>query len=241
MCSLIVLAGIDPTHAIVVASNRDEARARKAAPPGLWGGERHRVLSPRDRRAGGTWQGVNDVGMFAGITNIAGLPDTAGAPTRGNLPHLALDCDTVDQAIDAVCAEVAARRHSPFQLLVTDGVATRVVRHVDGAVDVVQPDAAVAVLSNEHALGELELPLAPALVPELAIGARLDALAELLVDDGAGGGHSILKRGDEFGTVSSSLIAVPRDGLEELVWRYAPGAPDQVAYRNYGNLVRRFG
>jgi len=39
--------------------------------------------------------------------------------------------------------------------------------------------------------------------------------------------------------VSSSLIAIPRGDLRELVWRYAAGAPDEVPYRNYGNLARR--
>ena len=71
MCLLIVVRGRFAGHPIVVAGNRDERRDRKASPPGLWVGERRRVLSPRDRVAGGTWLGVNDLGAFAGLTNIA--------------------------------------------------------------------------------------------------------------------------------------------------------------------------
>ena len=49
---------------LLVASNRDEERSRPSSPPGLWVGERRRILSPRDRRAGGTWLAVNDRGML---------------------------------------------------------------------------------------------------------------------------------------------------------------------------------
>src|SRR5688500_17186994 len=98
MCLLIVLLGVDPEFPLLVASNRDERRERRAAPPGLWVGERRRVLSPRDRRAGGTWLGVNDRGMVAGITNVHGAPRLELPTTRGALPHLALDQDDLEAA-----------------------------------------------------------------------------------------------------------------------------------------------
>src|SRR5688572_16621251 len=126
MCLLIVLQGLDPDFPIFVASNRDEQRERKASPPGLWVGERHRVLSPRDRRAGGTWLGVNDRGMFAGLTNLAGVPAGVLPTTRGTLPHLALDQDDLDSAVAAVAQVTAAREHNAFQLVLADGTRARV-------------------------------------------------------------------------------------------------------------------
>ena len=59
MCILILLRGLHREHPIVVGGNRDERTDRKAAPPGLWVGEHHRVLSPRDRVAGGTWLAID--------------------------------------------------------------------------------------------------------------------------------------------------------------------------------------
>jgi len=47
------------------------------------------------------------------------------------------------------------------------------------------------------------------------------------------------QRGDGYGTVSSSLIAVPAQDPLALVWRYAAGPPDVTDYKNYGNLGRR--
>ncbi|MEO6595916.1 MAG: NRDE family protein [Planctomycetota bacterium] len=240
MCILILLRGFHATHPIVVAGNRDERLDRKAAPPGLWIGERRRVLSPRDRLAGGTWLAVNEAGRFAGITNIAGLPPVPDAPSRGHLPHLALDQPDLDAGISAVAARVREHAHSAFQLVLCDGRRTVVLRHARGHLTVVEWAEPALVVTNEHGPGELPLRgLSAALVPTHDVPRRLDHLQVLLRDRGGNGHHAVCKRGEAYGTVSSSLIAMPTDDLAQLVWRYAPGPPDVTEYRNYGNLGRR--
>lgn len=238
MCLLIVLTGCDGEQPLLVAANRDEDRTRLASPPGLFVGARHRMLSPRDRRAGGTWLAVADHGLFAGLTNVAGTPPIAGAPSRGHLPHLALDEDDLDAAEAAVRAAVAARAHAAFQLVLADARAIRVLRHEGGVFErTVASD--VVVVSNEHRVGTLALPGLEAVRRSgLDAQQRLERLAPLLLDEGSVSGHRILKTGGAYGTVSSSLIAVGADP-RGLVWRYAAGAPDAVAYREYGNLGRR--
>lgn len=240
MCLLIVLRGFHRDHPIVVGANRDERTDRKAAPPGLWVGERRSVLSPRDRVAGGTWLGVNDRGRFAGITNLADglrLPD---APSRGHLPHLALDCDDLDAAIAAVTAKVDATPHSGFQLVLADGLRTVVMQNDGSGLHTTEWPDPVLLVTNEHGPGELEheaLPAATARQPDAE--RQLDALVPLLTDRGTDGGHAICKHGERYATVSSSLIAVPATDPTELLWRYAAGPPDVAPYRNYGNLARR--
>lgn len=240
MCILILLRGVSASHPIVVGANRDERRDRTSAPPGLWVGERHRILSPRDRVAGGTWLAIDDRGWFAGITNLVGEPAVPGAPSRGHLPHLALDQFDLDAGVAAVRSAVEARPHSGFQLVVCDGRRTMVVVHRAGRTDVRDWPEKVLVVTNEHGPGELVLPgLGDATAPSLDVDRRLDALAVLLRDSGDGGRHPTLKKGTDYGTVSSSLIAVPAAVATGLVWRYAAGAPDTVPYRSYGNLGRR--
>jgi hypothetical protein len=240
MCLLIVLRGVAPGHPVVVASNRDERFDRKAAPPGLWVGQRRRVIAPRDREAGGTWLGVNDRGLCAGLTNIAGAPQRSGAATRGMLPHLALDQDDLEAAVGAVRAAVLANALNPFQLVLCDGRRTLVLRYRDAMLGVESWAPPVLVVSNEHEPGQLELPgLSAALPPALELGDRLDRLATLLLDPGGAGRHAILKKGDGRGTVSSALLAVAESGPNALVFRYAAGPPDVTAYRDYGNLGRR--
>jgi len=238
MCILIVLCDVDPEYPIVVAGNRDELRRRGASPPGLWVGERHRVLSPRDRLAGGTWMAVGDQSMFAGLTNFAPARSRADAPSRGHLPHLALDQDDLDAAVAAVSARVQGADYNGFQLVLCDGERTVVLEH-EGGVLCAREAGKLAVVTNEHRLGELSLELEPVLAAGLSAAARLELLRPLLCDSGGGGRHPILKRGETYGAVSSSLIAVHRDDPRALVWHYAPGAPDAVSYRNYGNLGKR--
>jgi hypothetical protein len=240
MCLLILIQGLDPEYPLLVASNRDEERSRKASPPGLFMGVRQRLLSPRDRRSGGTWLALNRRGMFAGITNIAGAVRRPLATTRGALPHLALDQDDLDAAASAVRAAVAAADYNAFQLLISGGGRTRILCHRDGRLDEQDTDDTVVVVSNEHQLGQLVLPgVDRALAHGLSATKRLDLLRLLLLDEGGISGHRILKKNGDHGTVSSSLIAVPRSDITRLIWLYAPGPPDEHDYRSYGNLARR--
>ena len=240
MCLLIVVRGLFAAHPILVASNRDERTDRQASPPGLWVGRRHRLISPRDRAAGGTWLAVDDRGLFAGLTNIAGVPVPAGAPSRGTLPHLALDEADLEAGVRAVASAVAARAFAGFQLALCDGARTIVLRHAGSGLQRLDLPGPVLVLSNLHAPGELDLPgLAAALAPARDAEQQLERLRPLLLDRGGDGRHPVLKRGEGYGTVSSSLIAVPAGKTSGLVWRYAAGPPDVTPYRDYGNLGRR--
>jgi len=206
----------------------------------LFVGQRHRILSPRDQQAAGTWLAVNDVGMFAGLTNLRGGDELADAPSRGRLPHLALDQGSLESALHAVVVEIENQPYHPFQLVVSDGRTAEVLAHDSGELDRRQVAGGVAVVSNEHRLGELTLDqLDAALAGEISAEERLAALQPILLDPGGAGRHPILKKGEQYGTVSSSLIAVPRADPSSLIWRYAPGPPDTTPYRNYGNLGRR--
>jgi hypothetical protein len=241
MCSLLLLLDADPDFPILVAANRDERRDRKASPPGLYVGARRRILSPRDRRAGGTWMGVNDRMWFAGLANVAGGNNFPDAVSRGGLPHLALDQDAFADVAPAIAAAVAANVFNDFQLLVTDGAQTVAFRHVGRELRVARPPATTLTLTNEHDLDQFVVPeLEGARAPGLTVEQRLDLLAAILRQEVHASGHRILKGGNgPYGTVSSSLVAVPRRDPLRLVWRYAAGPPDVTPYRDYGNLGRR--
>ncbi len=239
MCLLIVLRAYHDDYPVLVAANRDERRDRKFSPPGLWVGDNHhRVLSPRDRKYGGTWLGVNEEGLFAGLTNVAGATPVTGAPTRGALPHLALGQGSIDEA--AAALRGARAGNNAFQLVLADRDHIRICLW-DGN-DWSEEDWSEdhLVVSNEHQAGHLTLDgLHRVLGPVRDANHRLDLLRPLLLDRGGMGRHAVLKKGDEYGTVSSSLIGVPADDMTDLIWRFAPGPPDETEYRDYGNLGRR--
>jgi hypothetical protein len=119
MCTLIVLHRCFADAQLVVAANRDEYLDRPAEPPALrvWNGRT--VLAPRDVRAGGTWLGMNDAGLFAALTN---RPTQRPDPSRRSRGLL------VSDALAAAGAAAAAARlsalpagaYNPFNLLVCD-------------------------------------------------------------------------------------------------------------------------
>ncbi len=242
MCLLILLRGVDPRFPLIIAGNRDEHRDRKAAPPGLFVGDHRRMLSPRDRTAAGTWMAVNDGGMFAGITNFAGDPERTLTTTRGELPHLALDQSDLAAAVAAVRTRCTAEEFNPFQLVIADRTEATVLVHSNGRVRELAVEDPTVVLTNEHRLGGLALPPVPDVAaPDLRLDERVERLQQLLRDEGALTGHRILKKGGEYGTVSSSIIAVPDRDIRGMSWWYAAGEPDTVPYRDYGNLAKRLG
>src|SRR5262245_27376544 len=89
MCTLIAAFQQWPEIPLIVAANRDEALARPAVGPMLWDGLPH-FVAPRDEKAGGSWLGLNEYGLFVGITNRAGAVPAPGERSRGLLVTAAL-------------------------------------------------------------------------------------------------------------------------------------------------------
>ncbi len=69
MCTIIVANHAHSAYPVVIAANRDEFYARESTAPVLLHDLFPRVTGGRDGVKGGTWLGVNELGLFAGITN----------------------------------------------------------------------------------------------------------------------------------------------------------------------------
>ncbi len=164
MCTLIVLHRCVAGRPLVVAANRDEFFDRPAEGfairqlPGsgcgsgesrsrrqdLRRGPQAPVLAPLDLEAGGTWVGLSQRGVFAGLTNLAPRSQQVGqleslygedpaelddpvprtrdaARSRGEIVMDALAARSAGEAIERLrhLEEVA---YNPFQLLVADGI-----------------------------------------------------------------------------------------------------------------------
>ncbi len=68
MCILFIAIRQHPRYPLIIAANRDEFHARPSAPMHYWH-DQPGILAGRDRRAGGTWFGVNARGRIAAVTN----------------------------------------------------------------------------------------------------------------------------------------------------------------------------
>jgi uncharacterized protein with NRDE domain len=105
---------------LVVAANRDEHYDRPAAPPALLNAG-PAILAGRDLRAGGTWLGVNEHGLIAGILNrrADGEPEPRpGTRSRGLLCLDVLALKTAPAARAFV--ESHTIDYQPFTLLCAD-------------------------------------------------------------------------------------------------------------------------
>src|SRR5437763_12324742 len=84
MCLIVVGWQAHKDYPLIVAANRDEFHARKAAPAAFWR-DQPQILAGRDLQAMGTWMGVSRSGKFAAVTNYRGAREASAAESRGAL------------------------------------------------------------------------------------------------------------------------------------------------------------
>jgi uncharacterized protein with NRDE domain len=225
VCTLIAAWRVF-SEPIVVAANRDEALDRPARPPHAWEGGSG-VFAPRDERAGGTWIGTNEDGLFVGITNRRVEIEGSGERSRGLLVTDALGCDTATDALERVVRETDRRTYSGFNLLVADADRAVLIEW-DGErrVTDLEPGIAVVVNDGQPGVERKRRGVRERARPREGESADgwLDRIRSLLTDHDL---DTCLHR-DGYGTRSSSLVRI--NGAERADWWFAPGPPCETEY-----------
>lgn len=249
MCTLILLRRPGKDWPLVLAANRDEMIARPARPPARHWPDRPEVVAGLDELAGGSWLGLNDHGVVAGILNRFGsLGPAPGQRSRGELVLEALDHADALAAAQAL-GELDPRAYRSFNLIIADNRDAFWLRHADpsGTLPVeVRPIAAGLAMIAAGDLDETETPRLVRYRPRFAAAGAPDpgsadwaAWEALLADDKAAAPDApmsamrfVSERG--FATVSSALIALPRIGRSsvEPVFRYRTWQPAAEPWRN---------
>lgn len=243
MCTLVLSRRRGSPWPVLIAANRDEMAGRPWRAPGRHWPDRAEVVAGLDELAGGSWLGVNDHGVVAAILNRMGtLGPQAGKRSRGELVLEALDHADAAEAARAL-ADLDPRAWRPFNMVVADNRDAVWVRS-DGLRVGVQ-----AIAEGLHMLTALDLddPASPrvasylprfraAAVPDPAAGDWRDWRALMAHRGGGADGEETpamcFLRPDGFGTVSSSLIALPAPELDRPpVWLFAAGPPDREDHR----------
>lgn len=186
---------------------------------------------------------MNDSGVVAAILNRAGtLGPAAGKRSRGELVLEALDHADAVEAAHAL-TQLDGEAYRPFNMLLADNRDVFWLRADGGRRVQVLP-----VAEGLHMLTALELDdaasprirtylprfqTAPAPDPDSGDWSNWGAL----LADGGGGPDGeeaaamCFTRDNGFGTVSSSLIALPAIGAEaKPVWHFAAGRPDRAPW-----------
>jgi Transport and Golgi organisation 2 len=237
MCTVLLLLRPQHRWPLLIGANRDERLDRAFQPPGRYWTDAPHVVAGRDVLGGGSWFGVNDDGVVATIVNgMDRLGPLAGKTSRGELVLRALREADAARAAAAVGA-LDAERYRGFTLIVAD-------RH-----------AAFALSSDEHAIRvgalapghHMVTPDGCDAVGSPRFDAHFPAFRDAPPPDPAGDWSSwieLLRHADDadphramtvvtdsgFGTVCSTLLALPGSPLEPPVVLFADGPPTRVPY-----------
>ena len=257
MCTLAIYFQATRDFAVVIAANRDEFLDRPAAEPTTLLEKPH-VVGGKDLRAGGTWLGISEHGIVAGLLNRRA--DDGGNPQARSRGLLCLDALRRRTAAEA--AEFAANErgldYNPFNLLMVSRSEGYVAYNRGASIEVVALKPGLHLLTNLD-VDDFECPKIGASYGKFAeLGNRADfqrdpvgqraALGALLADHstqldpriGAGAGgrsNALCLHLENYGTRSSSMIFVggKRPQIEHY---FAPGPPCRTAYG--GAIVPRY-
>jgi uncharacterized protein with NRDE domain len=246
MCTLVILYRPGHRWPLLLAGNRDEMRDRPTSPPGRHWPDQPDVVAGLDHLGGGTWMGINPQGVVAVVMNREGtLGPAADKKSRGELVLQALNFNASSEATNAL-QSINPDHYRGFNLFIGDKRSCYWIRNTDD--DSTHKLACYKIDPGLHMLASRELNdlshprinhwlphFLNADTPEpeqqqweswrllLAARAKPDS------PDGHDAMNMDLPMG--FGTVSSSLIALP-DSSEcaRPIWLYADGAPDQAAF-----------
>jgi uncharacterized protein with NRDE domain len=251
MCTLTLAWRAFPDAPVVVAANRDEAVDRPSRPPSVVESDPV-VFAPLDEHAGGTWMGVNEHGVFVGITNrwVEGL---TAERSRGLLVRDCLRAETAADAARVVESAVGADAYDGFNLVVADANAA-ILLEWGGTLRVTTFEPGVHVVVNVGADGTFfEPPRRPEVGPEQ--GTNAGRLREHLRPEPGETTASWRHRAreaiadhefgacvheDHYGTVSSALVTVGEDGT--IQYDHAEGPPCETAFERVfdGRLVEAY-
>jgi uncharacterized protein with NRDE domain len=231
MCWIAVLFHVNAHYPLIVAANREESRTRPSRAPFQWAGS-PAVWAGRDELAGGTWLGVNATGLVAAVTNRPVDSRDASLRSRGLLCLDTLHCDSPGSARSFFVDELSRRRFNPFNLLC--------VNHVEGWVGTWQGDVrdlepGIHVVSNFGDVDDDTRPIVREVQNRIAsIDVASPVIEELFASLGSVAAQTdqpvpLSRASGDYGTVSSSLVAVNADGTVAAYW-HAPGPPSEVPY-----------
>jgi len=243
MCTLVVLHRCAPGAHLWVAANRDEYLERPAEGPALREGRDGPIVAPLDRRAGGTWWGLNAMGLFVAITNRPTAHLDPARRSRGQLVVDLLGAATAHEAAECAGA-LEPSLYNPFNLVLADACDAFALVYEDAP-------ALLPLAPGVHVVGNadpdarevpkirrtLERAEQVAAGPADAIRDGLAAICRTHGDDPDPKGDTCVHLGG-YGTRSSTLLRLGAAGdrLE-----HAAGPPCTSPYEDFTALLSELG
>jgi hypothetical protein len=242
MCIMAILYQGAQDAPILLAANREEYYDRPTQAPRIQSGK-PRVICGIDRKAGGTWLGVNQYGLLVTVLN---RPRSSAPPeprSRGLLCREMLATRTAKEAADLAAAELSTGRYAGANYVCLDAKNGLVVMGTN-QVEIVPLQPGLHILSDgtmddyrdtrqQFVRRLLTLHTLDSAVTFLAVASKSFSRKPDAV-----GRRGVVIRNADYGTVSSTLIALPYRP-QNAVYQYAPGPPCDYAYDDLSALLRQ--
>jgi hypothetical protein len=242
MCILAIQYQIVQNAPILVAHNREEFFDRPTQPPKIQSGK-PRVICGIDRKAGGTWLGVNQRGLFVVAANREKANPPAEPRSRGLLCRELLGLPSARKAVRYAVKELKSGNYHGVNYVCADAKYGAVV-YGGNWVEVVDLTPGLHLLTNgdlddhrdqrqEFIRRQLTLQKIDSAVTFLAMASRAFARKP-----DASGRRGVVATGGEHGTVSSTLLSLSTR-IPNAIYQYSPGPPSDTAYDDYSALLRQ--
>lgn len=251
MCTLILVHRLLSEAPLLVVANRDEYLNRPAMPPRVVQ-QAPRVFCGIDELGKGTWAGLNEHGLFVGVTNLTiRLPDPS-CRSRGLLCLELLGCKSAKDVSDAL-SEVQPDSYNPFNLVASDGQDAIRVRHdASSAFHLEKLGPGLHVTTNwpDGAMGGekkglIEEMCRRLLARELPLPGLLEELSRMAGSHGPGSPRnpeprdprtSICCHAAGYGTRCSSILAIGREAhLARFL--HCEGSPCECSFQDLSDEV----
>jgi uncharacterized protein with NRDE domain len=245
MCTVVILRRPNHEWPLILGANRDEMANRPWQSPGRHWPDRPDVVAGLDELAGGSWLGVNDVGVVAAIMNREGtLGPTSDKRSRGEVVLEALDHAEAADAARALKG-LDGTAYRPFNLIIADNHDAFWLRAAsDGPITIKQVPTGYSMITARD-LNDISHTRIKAYLPRFKAAAApepgdndwtdweaLMAATETTPEAGPRGAMSFATT-DGYGTRSGSLIALPAPGVATRpIWRFCSGQPGTVPYQD---------
>jgi Transport and Golgi organisation 2 len=242
MCILAIQYQSINNSPILMAANREEEYDRLSQPPKIQSGK-PRVICGIDRKAGGTWFGVNQHGLVVTVANRSKVATPIDPRSRGLLCRELLESRTAREAVDYATKELARGAYCGANYLCVDGEYGAVVYGGD-MIERVELTPGLHILSNgdldddsdprqAFIRRQLTLQKVDSSVAFLAVASR--AFARPADSEGRRG---VVITGGTRGTVSSLLLSLT-GRIQNSILQYAAGPPTEKKYDDCSALLRQ--
>lgn len=242
MCILAIHYKTVPDAPVLVAHNREERFDRPTQAPKIQSGK-PRTICGIDRKAGGTWLGVNQYGLLVVAANCLKTNVPTEPRSRGLLCRELLGMADAREAVQHAVAELVSGAYAGVNYLCVDAQFGAIVYGGDH-VRTQELTPGLHILTNgsmddhrddrqEFVRRQLTLQKIESAVTFLAMASRAFARKP-----DASGRRGVVLTGGEFGTVSSTLLSL-HDKIQNAVFQYTHGSPSDTKYDDYSALLRQ--